>query len=510
MTRTRWLFLRLLAGVFLLAFASLWLQMEGLIGSRGILPAADLMKAAVDRIPGRIDLLPTLAWFYSTDRFLHVLCAAGAFVSCLALIGVAESLSFFALWILYLSLTTISGEFLSFQWDNLLLETGFLAVFFAPFSWRPRWSQETRPPAVTLWLLRWLLFRLMFESALVKLTSGDPSWRGLTALQVHFETQPLPTWIGWWAHQVAGSALKAATVGMFVCELAVPFLMFFGRKFRIAGGVLLIGLQIVIALTGNYGFFNLLTIVLCLLLFDDDALAGPVRLVQALRLRFRKRFPDKRIHEPGPRAVRAPRRPRSSKLAFALSIPLAAFVVSVSGSQLLGMVWGGFWDRADLPKFLYKVATVAAPFRTVNRYGLFAVMTTSRPEILVEGSEDGQNWKAYEFKWKPGPPEGRPGFVAPHQPRLDWQMWFAALSPCEHNRWFQRFLSRLLEGSPPVLRLLKENPFPDRPPATIRSLLYDYRFTDAATRARDGTWWRRQEIGVYCPTVSRPVPETQP
>jgi hypothetical protein len=143
------------------------------------------------------------------------------------------------------------------------------------------------------------------------------------------------------------------------------------------------------------------------------------------------------------------------------------------------------------------------PLRSVNRYGLFAVMTTRRPEIVVEGSDDGRTWRPYEFRWKPGDLRLRPRFVAPHQPRLDWQMWFAALDTCEENPWLVNFLARLLQGEPAVLHLIRSNPFPAGPPRFVRALLYDYHFADRETRRRTGAWWRRELLGPYCPVVSR-------
>jgi len=501
--RTRWIFLRGLAAIFLIAFVSLWSQVDGLIGSHGILPAAELMNQAADRIPGRIDILPTLAWFSSGDVFLHALCASGVLASLAALAGIAESLSFFVLWVLYLSLAVVSSEFLSFQWDNLLLETGFLAVFFAPCRWRPRWTQERIPPIVSLWLLRWLLFRLMFESGLVKLLSGDPAWRDLTALQYHFETQPLPTWLGWYAHQLQSAVLKGTTGAMFAIELVVPFFIFLGRSFRLAAALFFIGFQIIIGATGNYGFFNLLTILLCLPLLDDDFIEAPgrfiLRLWRKMRQKLRKRFAQEEVSETQSRAVRAPRKLRSSRLASVMSIPLAALVIIVSGTEMVRLTIG----RAAMPGFLVDIVEAVSPFRSINRYGLFAVMTTHRPELVVEGSWDGLTWKEYEFKWKPGSLAQPPRFVEPHMPRLDWQMWFAALGRCEHNPWFQRFEEKLLEGSPPVLGLLKNDPFAGQSPNFIRTDVYEYHFTDPAAKSQQGTWWRREYRSPYCPMTAK-------
>jgi lipase maturation factor 1 len=355
----------------------------------------------------------------------------------------------------------------------LLLETGFLAAFFAPAVWRHRLADARVPSPPFLWLSRFLLFRLMFLSGAVKLTSGDAAWRGFRALQVHYETQPLPTWIGWWAHQLPDAVQRASTAVMFGIELAVPFLIFSKRLRRYAFAPLVL-LQVLIALTGNYAFFNVLTIALCLLLLDDDLFPAAVRA----RVGMREAAPHR-----WQRAVELP----IAAILFLASLPPLFATIGLAGA---------------VPNALARLTQTLAPFRSVNGYGLFAIMTTQRQEIVVEGSRDGVAWLAYELRFKPGDPSRRPAFVAPHQPRLDWQMWFAALGTYDDNRWFMAFLRRLLEGSPPVLELLAKNPFPGAPPRYMRAVLYDYRFTDLSTRRSEGTWWRRERKELYCPTVT--------
>ena len=315
----RWVFLRSLAIVYLIAFVSLWVQIHGLIGSHGILPANQTMEAAQKGLTAanvgwdRYRLLPTLCWLNASDGFLGVQCAAGTVLAILLFVGIAPAPCLFLLWLIYLSLSTVCREFLGFQWDILLLETGFLAIFFAPLQWLPRPSRNAPPssasdkvaadvsrrtlfpghlsptsvggyplsafingPAppsrIILWLLRWLLFRLMFESGCVKWLSGDPTWRNLTALTFHYETQPLPTWVGWYAQQLPASVQKLSTALMFGIEVFLPFLIFGPRRLRHLACMAFIALQVCIFLTGNYCFFNLLTIALCLLLLDDAAI----------------------------------------------------------------------------------------------------------------------------------------------------------------------------------------------------------------------------------------------
>jgi len=472
---TRWIFLKCLGLIYLIAFVSLWTQVSGLVGANGILPAKDFLEGVREEFgPGGFWFTPTLCWLNASDGFLQFLCGGGAFLSLLLIVGIAPAPILFLLWLFYLSLATVCQNFLWFQWDGLLLETGFLAIFFAPLQLRPRVSPESPPSPLILWLFRLLLFKLTFSSGVVKLTSGDPTWRNLTALSYHYETQPLPIWTSWYIHQLPQWFQKVSVVGMLATELIVPFLIFAPRRLRLGGCAALILLQLFIMATGNYCFFNLLTIALCVLLLDDGVWRS---------YRWRDKV--------------GPQTPLRRWSAW-LTVPIAAMIFVLTTVQVVGT----FRRRVRWPTPLVQLRKAVGPFRSVNSYGLFAVMTTSRPEIVVEGSNDGKTWLAYEFKHKPGDLMRRPGFVAPHQPRLDWQMWFAALGSYRNNPWFISFCIRLLEGSPDVTSLLPSNPFPDAPPRYIRAVVYDYHFTDFATRRRDGRWWRRQAKGLYCPVLS--------
>ncbi len=481
----RRLFLVALGAVFLVAFVSLWTQIGGLVGSNGILPADKYMdglrEAAARQGLGweRYHLVPTLCWLSGSDGFLQFQCAAGAVGSVFLMANVAPPLTVFLLWMLYLSLAVICRPFLGFQWDNLLLETGFLAIFLSPWQWWPGRGRAAPRSRFVVGLLRWLLFRLMFQSGCVKLLSGDPLWRNLRALEVHYETQPLPTWIAWYAHHLPVWAQKVSVLGMFGVELIVPFFVFGPRRLRYAAFWAFVLLQALIGLTGNYGFFNLLSLVLCLVLLDDAVLE---RLLPA---RGKAWWTGRRLRDDRPVRRGWPK--------WVVGL-VGAVIVLLSATQLAGMF--GWWIRPLVACYAW-----AAPFRSVNSYGLFALMTPKRPEIIVEGSEDGRQWKAYEFKYKPGNVAERPRFVAPHQPRLDWQMWFAALGNYQQNPWFVNFSSRLLQGSPEVLDLLEKNPFPGHPPRYVRAMVYDYRFTDAAGKAK-GAWWQRELQGPYAPVFS--------
>lgn len=480
----RWLFLRLLAAVYLIAFASLAVQVSGLLGEHGILPAGRYLEWARSLQGGRAyRLLPTLFWLGAGDTALRLVAWGGAVLAAVALAGPATAPVFALLWVLYLSLTAVGQEFLSFQWDALLLEAGLLACLYAPLRWWPG-RAASAPSPLARWLLLWLLFRLMFLSGATKLLSGDPTWRHLTALDYHFETQPLPPWTAWYAHHLSAGVHRAATLGMFAVELLVPWLVLApsrARPVRLAAFALLVLFQLSLAATGNYGFFNLLTIVLCVPLLDDAVLGRvlPVR-------------------------VRA--EPRVSGLRHRVMLavtPVILLLTALSFVRELAYTLPAGRGLGLVPGWGERLLEAVAPLRSFNGYGLFRVMTTERPEIVIEGSRDGKEWKEYQFRWKPGAIGRRPGFVAPYHPRLDWQMWFAALDPVGASGWLRRLMQQLLAGAPEVLSLLNGNPFPDSPPRYIRLAYYHYRFSSPAERASTGAWWVRELAGYLTEPDSR-------
>ena len=479
----RW-FLRVLAVVYLIAFLSLWAQVDGLIGRDGILPVSSFLAAAHDQLGANASLaLPTLCWLNPGNGFLHFLCGGGALLSLLLFAEVAPAIVLAALFAFYLSLTIAGQTFLSFQWDVLLLETGFLGIFFAPLQWLPTRGLQVRISKIGLLLLKLLLFKLMLMSAVVKLTSGDNSWWDLTALNYHYETQPLPTALAWWAHHAPIWVKQASTLAMYFVELAVPLLIWGPRRVRLFAAALLFTLQTAIAASGNYGFFNLLTAAFCLLLIDDAVW-------------------------PGGRGAAEPGRKRHQLHGSPESRPTVAFrwlaVVILIGTLPFNaaLLVSAFKPEIEWPRPLSTAYAYIEPFRMVNGYGLFRVMTKTRPEIDVEGSADGVTWLPYEFKWKPGDVMKAPRWVAPHQPRLDWQMWFAALGTYSNNRWFVAFAECLLRNRPEVTSLLASNPFAAAPPRYIRAKVYDYRFTSKAEHAQTGAWWQRELRGEYLPAVS--------
>ena len=441
---TEALFLRLLGLTYLCAFGSLWPQILGLTGSQGIAPAANLMTAMRAQLGSRAFFYtPSLFWINASDNTLTLFCGLGCVCGMLMLAGLLSRWMAAARFLLYLSIATVGQPFTSFQWDALLLEAGFLALF-AGAPW-------------LVWTYRLLLFRLMFESGLVKLTSGDPNWRNLHALRYHFMTQPLPNPIAYYMYHAPNWLLDSLTAAALAIELLAPFFLFFPRKLRIAGVAALILLQVAILLTGNYAFFNLLALALCLWGLDDATFAPLGRLL-------RRRFPSDNI-------------PKSKAIVTGMNAALAALAI------------------AGVLELIGHAPTFVQPFEIVNSYGLFAVMTTSRPEIVIEGSEGDANWKEYSFRYKPGNLHRGLPLVAPYQPRLDWQTWFAALGRYEGNTWVGSLMYRLLLGDASVAELMDPTPFP-KPPRYMRALIYEYDFTTSAERARSGAIWQRRLLGT--------------
>jgi hypothetical protein len=500
-----WLFLRLLGLCHFLAFVSLDPQLSGLIGERGILPVQPWLTSLEPQLGfARFWKAPTLFWISASDGVMHAGCRVGALLAVLLLAGVAVRPCLIALWALYLSVVTAGTLFLGYQWDALLVEATFLAIFLAPRGWKPfgPWSQ-TGPTRIALWAVGWLLFRLMFLSGAVKLLSEDKLWRGLTALSVHYHTQPLPTPLAWWAHHLPQGFHVFCCGAMFAVELLFPWLLLTGRLGRRVAAAAFIALMAGIALTGNYCFFNLLVAALCLPVLDDrfwKPILGwlPMSLHAA---QDSASAPPRETRLPPARGARP--LTQLGQLAHLGSLGLLLFVGWASlvqtGIQL-------FRWRA-VPRWAAYPLELCAPFRIANAYGLFAVMTDRRLEIVLQGSDDGKTWKDYEFRWKAGDPAKAPRFVAPHQPRLDWQMWFASLGQLRNNPWFSNFMLRVLQAEPGVLSLLAHNPFPEKPPRLLRAVLFQYRFTSRETREETGHWWQRDDRGDYCPPVTLTPPK---
>ncbi|MDP2272461.1 MAG: lipase maturation factor family protein [Archangium sp.] len=450
MRRTRRLFFIGLGLTTLVAVGSYWWQLPGLAGMQGIAPLGATMES-VRQAPGLgfFDV-PTLLWISSSDVMLHLLCAVAFSSGVLLVIGVAPRIACIVLWASWLSLVQLGHPFLAFQWDVLLVEAAFCSAFFAPPGLRPRLESEPEPHSAFRWVMIVLACKVTLQSGIVKLSSGDPAWRDLTALTYHWWSQPLPTWSSVMIAALPMWVQKAMCLTMFAFELVVPVMALGPRRVRIVSGMGLMALQAALFAAGNYSFYNLLTFVLAIPLLDDRVLPLPE----------------------GPEGERA--------------VTRWPWLIAATFTLLSIAMFAG--RRVD----------VVRRFHTINAYGAFAVMTKSRAEIVLEGSSDGATWLAYEFPWKPGDVTRRPTFVAPWQPRLDWQMWFAALGTCAGNPWVLELQRRLLTNTPAVLKLLETNPFPNAPPRYLRTRVFEYRF---APWREQGVWWTRTESGPYCPSV---------
>jgi hypothetical protein len=467
---SRWLFLRALGAIFFSAFYSLAFQIHGLIGTRGILPAADYLRSLARAYPGqRFWLAPTLLWLGAGDRALTVLVVAGFLASAMLVLNLWPRGALAVATVAFMSFVTAAQEFSSYQSDGMLLEAGFLSLFLAPPGLRPGLGAAHPPSWAALWLLRWEWFRIYFESGVVKLASGDPEWRDLTAMDHYYENGPLPTWLGWYAHQLPHGFHAATALLTLAVELAVVWLVFLPRRFRLTVALIVTPLQIGIILTANYAFLNYLVLVLGILLVDDAAWA---------RLGFK------------PVAACPVGQPRLWRLLAA-----AAALAWVFYATLVAFV------PRQVPRPLLAPALALEPLRIANRFGLFAVMTRARYEIELQGSSDGRTWVAYPFRYKPQDPMRAPGIYAPYQPRFEWNLWFASLASWESEPWVLATEARLLAAEPAVLGLFAADPFHGTRPRAVRAVLWQYWFTDRATRARTGAWWRRHYLGLYAPQL---------
>lgn len=462
-TLASWLFLKLLAIVYFIAFISLAGQITGLAGSGGILPFQEFLDNALRHDGAGAWLhFPNIFWFNSTNQALQGAVALGCVFSLTLFFGIWPRRSLALLFVLYLSLSKAGQVFMNFQWDYLLLESGFLAIFLV-----------NGPTRLIIFMYHWLLFRLRFMSGIAKLASGDPSWAGLTALNTYFECQPLPHVGSWYAHQLPESILRAGVVVTFFAELVVPFFIFLPKAFRLIAAVVTITLQLLIIATSNHNFLNLLTILLCLFLLDDKIL---------------RRVLPRRARQPAQTAAHA----SHSRVWAVSSVTAAALILSSSLPLLIGMIGG-----AKIPDGLNQWTQIVRRFGIGNAYHVFPTMQTERIELQIEGSNDGWDWQEYTLPWKPGAVDRRPAFVVPYQPRLDWMMWFVPTQQPNTLYWFDLFLRRLWEGSPEVTALLGHNPFKTQPPRYLRVVAYRYRFTTMSERERTGNWWKREYLGLF-------------
>lgn len=498
----RWLWLRALALIYFSAFFSLLFQVKGLIGEHGILPARDTLAALSQASHGkRFWLVPSLFWISSSTHFIVAVMWIGLIASVALLFNLWPRASLLICWLCFLAFVSAAGDFSSYQSDGMLLEAGFISMFFAPPGLRPGLGREHPPIRLSLWLLQWEWFRIYFESGLVKWLSGDQQWRHLTAMDEYYQNSPLPSWVGWYVQHLPHWFQKATAGGTLMLEFFVVLLFFFPRKWtagravRVVLFVVVTLWEIPVILTGNYAFLNYIVLSLGILLLDDRT------LVSWLPARYRGRLalPEADSEAPASELKREPE--HGAKRAFravklTVSTLLLALIAYATTFELLNIV------MHDLPLPTAPVA-VLEPFRIANQYGLFAVMTTGRYEIEFQGSNDGQNWTAYPFQYKPQTLNERPGIYAPYQPRFDWNLWFASLVDWQQAEIVPLTEERLLDNDADVLSLFRSNPFAQAPPKYVRAVLWQYWFTSLEEKRSTGNWWKRQLLGLYAPVVTK-------
>jgi hypothetical protein len=502
----RWLFLRWLGFIYFSAFYSLIFQIRGLIGPEGILPASDYLDAVAHSLGHvRFWYAPTLLWFSSGPHMLVGLCWAGMVGSILLVLNIWPRGALAVCFLCFLSFVSAAGDFSGYQSDGMLLEAGFITLFFAPPGFRPGFGTSRPPSRASLFLLQWEWFRIYFESGLVKIVSGDPQWRNMTAMDEYYQNGPLPTWIGWYLQHLPHWFHASTAYATLALELGLVWMLFLPRRWRILCFFLVTSWQIGIILTANYTFLNYLVLALGFLLLDDRLLLSlvpqrwkPYLLNQLKADRIDEIRPNDsgEVVPPSLKVHRSSSHPQLAALKFSLTGLMLGWIFYSTTVQMIWIIW---------PSFKLPTTPIEAldPFRIANRYGLFAVMTRGRYEIEFQGSEDGQRWEAYPFRYKPQDPSQPPGIYAPYQPRFDWNLWFASLGSWREYPIVLSTEIQLLSNDPDVLTLFAGNPFAHAPPTQVRAVLWQYWFTTRAEKRNTGLWWRREFLGLYAPAITR-------
>jgi len=517
---TRWIFLRALAAIYFSAFYSLLFQIKGLIGPEGVLPAHLYLDAVSRTLAGvtRYWYAPSLFWLSTSSQMLMAVVWVGLIASIAAFLNLWPRLSFLVCFICYLSFVAVAGEFSGYQSDGMLLEAGFIVLFFVPPGLLPGWGANCPPSRASLFLLQWEWFRIYFESGMVKLLSGDPQWRHLTAMEQYYQNGPLPTWIGWYVQHLPRWFQIATAGGTLVLELGLVFMLFFPRRVRLICFLIVTPWEIGVILTANYTFLNYLVLSLGFLLLDDNS------LVQMIPGRFKPpAAPDPQDNIPideqpltilsTSRTEYAPDIPNESNISNTHRTRMPRFTVILGRLSLaftiLMLTWIGYDTTAEMISLPFRGVplpttpiTALEPLRIANQYGLFAVMTKGRYEIEFQGSDDGEDWTPYLFRYKPQALDVAPAIYAPYQPRFDWNLWFASLGNWQQNDIVPLTEEHLLKGDADVLSLFKNDPFAQDPPRYVRAVLWQYWFTSMAEKKHTGNWWRRQFLGVYAPELT--------
>jgi hypothetical protein len=519
----RWLFLRALGLIYLSAFFSLIFQIRGLIGPEGIFPAGQYLQGvARNYSSARFIMAPTLLWFSTSSHVLMAICWVGLAASLLLTANVWPRGMLMVCFVCFLSFVHAAGEFANYQSDGMLLEAGFIALFFAPGGFLPGWGEKRWPSRASLFLLQFEWFRIYFESGVAKVMGGDPEWRHFTAMDEYYQNGPLPTWIGWYVQHLPHWFHATTVVLTLVVELGIVWMMFLPRRWRTVCFFIVTPWEIGVILTANYTFLNYLVLALGFLLLDD------LFLVRFVPRRWRKPFlgqpramptAEKIRGVPDPASVlrgiappqgaeRAPGaapkrdwleevRPHLHALKLSISAVLFAWIFYANAALL-------FWMFASSIPLPVSPVQVLARWRIANEYGLFGRMTRTQYEIDFQGSnDDGKTWRTYPFRFKPQDPAKAPGIYAPYQPRFDWNLWFASLGSWQADSIVTRTEERLLTNDADVLALFAGNPFPGEPPTQVRAMIWQYWFTSMAEKRAMGMWWRRQLLGLYAPVLAR-------
>jgi len=492
---SRWIFLRALGIFYFSAFYSFFFQVKGLIGPRGILPAGDYLQAVAAAFHfWRFWFAPTLFWLGSSDRALMLVCWAGAIASLLLVANVWPRFTLAVCFVCFLSFIAAAQDFSSYQSDGMILEAGFISLFFAPPGFWPGLGRANPPSRISLFLLRWEWFCIYFGSGSGKIAGGDPTWRNLTAMDDYYQNGPLPTWIGWYAQHLPHWFHASTSFLTLAIELVLCWTVFLPRRFRIVCFCIVTPFEIAIILTANYAFLNYIVLALGFLLLDDRV----IEWILPLRVRTpfeRRTAPVLSVDSP-PVGSRGEWRARVAPVRWTIA---AVCLGLIFYSTCALLVWRIFPD-VPLPQ---RPVQMLEPFRIAERYGLFESMTHERREIEFQGSNDGITWTPYPFRYKPQDVNKPPGIYAPYQPRFEWNLWFASLGVWRQYRFVISTEECILTHEPDVLALFAYDPFAGAPPKQVRAVVYQYWFSDAATKREHGAWWRRELLGNYAPVLER-------
>ncbi len=516
---SRWLFLRALGCIYFSAFFSLVFQIRGLIGPEGILPANEYLQAVAHSLGyGRgLWFAPTLLWLASGPHMLTALCWVGMGASLLLAVNAWPRGMLLICFVCFLSFVSAAQDFSGYQSDGMLLEAGFIALFFAPPGLRPGFGLASRASRASLFLLQWEWFRIYFESGIAKIIGGDPEWRNFTAMDEYYQNGPLPTWIGWYMQHLPHWFHASTVFATLALELVFVWMLFLPRRWRLVCFFIVTPWQLGIILSANYTFLNYLVLTLGFLLLDDRFLLRflPQRWKTSIVASAKTGAEDKptapepcetdKVREISAEPGQA-EQSRVQNWRGAFRRPFRILKLCLIGTILTWIFYTTtvelIWMFSALPLPTAPVEALE-PFRIANRYGLFGIMTRGRYEIEFQGSDDGKTWVPYPFRYKPQDLNKPPGIYAPYQPRFDWNLWFASLGSWRDYPIVPNTEVRLLSNDNDVLNLFAKNPFPHEPPREIRAVIWQYWFTTMSEKRTQGLWWRRQFLGLYAPTIER-------